>query len=108
MAHAILIRAIEPLDNISLMLTRRKREKVNRQLTGGPGVLGKALGITTQLTGTSLVNPNSLIWLEDRGITFSEQKIIVSPRVGIDYAEECADWNWRFRVKDSKWTSPAK
>ena len=108
MAHAILIRAVEPLDNIPLMLERRKRQKANRQLAGGPGVLGKALGITTQLTGTSLINANSPIWLEDRGISFSESEIIASPRVGIDYAEECIDWNWRFRVKRSKWTSPAK
>ena len=108
MPHAILIRAIEPLDNIPLMLERRNRPKVNRQLTGGPGVLGKALGITTSLTGTSLINSNSLIWLEDRGISFSDSEIIASPRVGIDYAEECVDWNWRFRVKGSKWTSPAK
>lgn len=108
MAHAILIRAIEPLDNIPLMLSRRNRPKANRQLTGGPGVLGKALGITTQYTGTSLISSDSFIWLEDRGISSTEEEIIASPRVGIDYAAECADWNWRFRVKGSAWTSPAK
>ncbi len=108
MAHAILIRAIEPLDNIPLMMSRRNRQKVNRQLTGGPGVLGKALGITTQYTGTSLCHSDSAIWLEDRGISFTEEEMIASPRVRIDYAEECADWNWRFRVKGSAWTSAAK
>ena len=108
MAHAVLIRAIEPLENTSLMLQRRKKVKVNRQLTGGPGVMSKALGITKEWTGTSLVSSESPIWIEDRGIKISDNNIIASPRVGVDYAEECALWNWRFRIADSKFTSPAK
>jgi len=108
MAHAVLIRAIEPLDNLSLMLNRRSKNKVNRQLTGGPGVMSKALGITKPWTGTSLVSPDSSIWIEDRGIEIAAKNIIASPRVGVDYAEECALWDWRFRIKDSKFTSPAK
>lgn len=108
MAHAILVRAIEPIDNIELMLERRGKTKANRQLTGGPGVMSKALGITTPLSGVTLLEKESPIWIEDRGFVVSEKNIIASPRVGVDYAEECALWNWRFRVKDSKWTSPAK
>ena len=108
MAHAVLVRAIEPLENIEGMLARRNKLKVNRQLTGGPGVASKALGITTQLTGCSLIGKDAPIWIEDRGTIISEDQIIASPRVGVDYAEECAAWNWRFRVKDSKWTSSAK
>ena len=108
MAHAVLIRAIEPLDNIELMLARRNKSKVSRQLTGGPGVMSKALGITKQLTGVTLLEKNSPIWIEDRGFLVREKEIIASPRVGVDYAEECALWDWRFRIKDSKWTSPAK
>ncbi len=108
MAHAVLIRAVEPLDNTELMLERRGRSKANRQLTGGPGVMSKALGITKEWTGVSLLSKDSLIWIEDRGMKISEEHIISSPRVGVDYAEECALWDWRFRVKDSKFTSPAK
>ncbi len=108
MAHAVLIRAIEPLENTALMLQRRKKSKVNRQLTGGPGVMSKALGITKEWTGTSLVAPNSPIWIEDSGMTISAENMIASPRVGVDYAEECALWDWRFRIVDSKFTSPAK
>ena len=108
MAHAVLIRAIEPLENIDLMLNRRNKSKVNRQLTGGPGVMSKALGITKQWTGVSLVSADSPIWIEDSGIEVSENNIIASPRVGVGYAEECALWNWRFRIRDSKFTSPAK
>ena len=108
MAHAILIRAIEPLDNIALMLARRGKSKVNRQLTGGPGVMSKALGITTDYTGISLLANDSPIWIEDSGFKVSEENIIASPRVGVGYAEECALWDWRFRIKGSKWTSAAK
>ncbi|MEM1120969.1 MAG: DNA-3-methyladenine glycosylase [Bacteroidota bacterium] len=107
-AHAVLIRAVEPLENVALMLERRNKTKINRQLTGGPGVMSKALGITTAFTGISLLEPNSPVWLEDRGFLIEEKDIIASPRVGVDYAEECALWDWRFRIKDSKWTSPAK
>ncbi len=108
MAHAILIRAIEPLDNIALMLARRDKSKVNRQLTGGPGVMSKALGITTEYTGVSLLAKDSPVWIEDSGFKVSEENIIASPRVGVGYAEECALWDWRFRIKGSKWTSAAK
>ncbi len=108
MAHAILIRAIEPLDNLDLMLIRRGKSKVNRQLTGGPGVMSKALGITTDFTGVTLLSKESPIWIEDRGFKVSAENIIASPRVGVGYAEECALWDWRFRIKDSKWTSAAK
>jgi DNA-3-methyladenine glycosylase len=46
-AQAVLIRAVEAIDNIPLMMQRRGREKAGPQLTAGPGVLSKALGITT-------------------------------------------------------------
>ena len=107
-AHAILVRAIEPLDNVELMLERRNFTKVKSQLTAGPGVMSKALGISKKLTGVTLLEKTSPIWVEDRGIEVPEEAILTSPRVGIAYAEECIDWPWRFRVKGSQWTSKAK
>ncbi|HHM20896.1 MAG TPA: DNA-3-methyladenine glycosylase [Bacteroidetes bacterium] len=104
-AHAVLIRAIEPADNIELMLKRRKMKNPERRLTAGPGVLSQALGITTRWTGTDLTAPNSPIRIEDRGERVAPENIIASPRVGVDYAEECAAWPWRFRIKESAWTS---
>lgn len=106
--HAVLIRAIEPIEGQEIMLHRRNKTKISPQLTAGPGILSKALGITKQYTGLSLVNADSPIWIEDRGHIIKDHQIISSPRVGIDYAEECAFWDWRFRIKDSKWTSKAK
>jgi DNA-3-methyladenine glycosylase len=105
MAHAVLIRAVEPADNLALMLQRRNMAKPGRQLTAGPAVLSKALGIRTEHTGLSLTAADSPIWIEDRGVKIPGTEILEGPRVGVDYAEECAHREWRFRVKDSPWTS---
>ncbi|MFT4759230.1 MAG: DNA-3-methyladenine glycosylase [Paraglaciecola sp.] len=108
MAHAILVRGIEPVENIELMMERRGMDKLKPQLTAGPGVLSKAMGITKAFTGMSLVNEDAAIWIADSRETIPEKNIICSPRVGIDYAEECALWDWRFRIKGNKWASKAK
>lgn len=97
--HAVLIRAIEPIDGIDTMLKRRNLKKPIKKLTAGPGTLSKALGISTKHNGISLLGKE--IWLEDRGILFSNNDIIASPRVGIDYAEEYVKVPWRYRVKNN-------
>ena len=107
-AHAVLIRALEPFDNVELMMRRRSMGKLLPKLTAGPGALTQAMGIQTQHTGCSLLLPDGPIWIEDRGERISPEEIIASPRVGVAYARECAEWPWRFRIKDSIWTSPAK
>ena len=106
--HAVLIRAVEPLENISLMLNRRNFKQKKSQLTAGPGVMSKALGITTIHSGINLTDKNSPIWLEESSYILKEENIIATPRVGIGYAKECILWNWRFRIKDSNWTSKVK
>lgn len=96
--HAILIRALEPTDGIELMLKRSGKEKVSPRLTAGPALLTKALGLTSQESGTSLTGDT--IWLEDRGVVVPEADIVASPRIGVDYAEEYADHPWRFSIRD--------
>lgn len=97
-AQAVLIRAITPTDNLPLLLERRNFTTLKPQLTAGPGVMSKALGINTIHTGMDLCQPDSKIWVEDRGIVLQPEEITASPRVGIDYAEECVSWPWRFRL----------
>ena len=92
--HAILVRAGQPLEGESEMLRRREKQKIDKTLLAGPGSLGKALGITTALTGTDL--SGSTIWIEDQGVTVNDRQIAVGPRVGIDYAEEDAKRPYRF------------
>lgn len=101
--HAILVRAIEPTDGISIMLQRRKKTKIDFSLTSGPGSLSAALGITTKNNSTDLQSDE--IWIEDRGISVKPNQIISSPRVGVGYAKEDALLPWRFRINDNQWVS---
>lgn len=94
-ADAVLIRAIRPLDGIEIIKERRGI-KNQKNLTNGPGKLTQALGISTDLNKTHLSEPP--LWIEDRGIIFDEQEINISPRIGVDYAEEDALKPWRFFV----------
>ena len=103
---AILIRAIEPVVGIDTMLKRRNKTKIERSLTAGPGSLTKALGITKKFNGSTFNNKD--LWMEDRDIKIEKKDIKCSKRVGIDYALEHKDLPWRFRIKNSKWTSLAK
>ena len=99
--HAVLVRALEPLEGLDIMLQRRNMKEVNFNLTNGPGKLTQALGITTSLNGIDLCDKRSPVTIEDRGIEVPA--IDAGPRVGIDYAEEYKDKPWRFRVAGSKW-----
>lgn len=105
-ADAVLIRAIEPIDGTDLILKRRNHTSLKRATGGGPGIVSSALGINTSFYGTDLLGDT--IWLEDRGIIYTQNEIVASPRVGVDYAGEDAKLPWRFRVKNSGFTSPAK
>ena len=103
--HAVLIRAIQPRDGIEIMLQRRNKKKIDHTLTSGPGSLTRALGITVKNSGTFLMD--NLIWLEDQNINYTNQDILATPRVGIQYAGKDAQNPWRFQVENSPWVSPA-
>lgn len=100
--HAVLIRAIEPLEGIKEMCRRRNISNKYR-LTDGPGKLTQALGIDKNCNGTSLQSDK--IWIQDTGIKFLEKDILSSPRIGVDYAGKDAKLLYRFHVKDNKWVS---
>ncbi|MDX1941585.1 MAG: DNA-3-methyladenine glycosylase [Saprospiraceae bacterium] len=106
--HAVLIRAVEPVENVELMLLRRGMETLKPQLTAGPGVLSIAMGITTNHSGINLLKKESPIRIEDRGLRVETDEMIAGPRVGVESSQEWASIPWRFRVKDSIWTSKAK
>ncbi|MGB0525481.1 MAG: DNA-3-methyladenine glycosylase [Flammeovirgaceae bacterium] len=100
-ADAILIRGIEPVAGIELIEQRRKMKVTRAQVSSGPGTVTKALGINKQHYGLDLLGDE--IWLEDRGVHFPQEELLIGPRVGIDYAEEDALLPWRFRVKGNKY-----
>jgi DNA-3-methyladenine glycosylase len=102
-ADAVLIRAVQPLNGSSTILNRRNRDRLKPGVSNGPGKLTMALGIRTDYDGIDLLGNH--IWIEDRGINYSDTQISSSPRIGVDYAGEDAKKPWRFFVKDSEWVS---
>jgi DNA-3-methyladenine glycosylase len=91
--HAVLIRAVAPLDGVDIMMKRRQTKQL-RNLCSGPGKLSQALGIHYSDTGTSLQGEK--IWIEDKNIKVYQKSIIAGPRIGIDYAGEDAALPYRF------------
>jgi DNA-3-methyladenine glycosylase len=104
--HAILIRAIEPLEGIDTMLFRRHKEKLQPSLTAGPGAMSMALGIATQHTGTDLQSKD--LYIEDRGIKIPNKDIIAGTRVGVAYALDDALRPYRFSIKENKYVSKGR
>ncbi len=90
--HAVLVRAIHPLEGIELM--RERRGGSARFSTGGPGTLTQALGIRTAHNGTDLLSDT--IHIEERSITIPERIIVAGPRIGVDYAGDDALLPYRF------------
>ena len=95
--HAVLVRAGRPHFGLSTMLERRGKPAVDDTLLAGPGSLARALGITTALTGSSLLD--GPIRIEDHGLAMDDVRIIAGRRVGIDYAAEDAGRPYRFRLQ---------
>jgi len=89
---AVLIRAIEPLDNIQKMRVLRHNPAKDTNLASGPGKLCRAMSIDKNLNGADL--SGNVLWIEDRKVEAG--KIESSPRIGVDYAGEYKDKPWRF------------
>lgn len=102
-AEAVLIRAVEPKENIEAMMCRRNMKELKTSLTNGPGKLSKAMGIDQSYNSRSLLKSD--IWIEDIGVSYHSNEIISDARIGVGYAQEDALLPWRFSVKESIWVS---
>ncbi|ABK60840.1 DNA-3-methyladenine glycosylase [Clostridium novyi] len=105
--EAVLIRAVEPIENIDDFSKNRYGKDFNeltkyqqKNITNGPGKLCMAMNITKKFNGLDLCKDN--IYIVDNKEEF---EIVASKRIGIDYAEEAKDYLWRFYIKDSKYVS---
>ncbi len=96
-AQAILIRAIHPTIGIETILQRRGKTKADKNVCNGPGKLCQALGITKEHYGLQLTKEK--IWLSTSSFKVKEDQIQITPRIGIDYAEEHKNLPWRFLLK---------
>lgn len=115
---ATLIRMVEPYDDESRnmmeqlrmqdMQARRARRgkaaeattkvpaNIKKHLADGPGKLCIAMHITKADNDIDLVT-NSKFYLTE-GIEVEDEQIQTGKRIGIDYAEEAADYLWRFTL----------
>ena len=95
--HAVLIRAVEPLEG-----ERLRKDRDGYSLTNGPGKLCIALGIGREENGIDLVTSTE-VWLEDDGYT--PEGVLCARRVGIEYAEEYREKLWRYYIEGNPWVS---
>lgn len=108
-AEAVLIRAIEPLNEFDYISQVRYKKKFNeltkaqiKNLTNGPSKLCLAYSINKDLNEYKIYEKGK-IYVEE-----SEEKdfeIVKTKRIGIDYAEEAKDFLWRFYIKDNDFVS---
>lgn len=101
--HAVLVRAMEPVEGIDIMLERLKKSKADYSVGKGPGNVSKALGINTLHTGMNLQSED--LFLADDGTKFSKSQIMVTKRIGVDYAAEDAVLPYRFYLKGNLYVS---
>lgn len=101
--HAVLIRAAEPIEGIPLMLERTGKAVPDATLTRGPGNVSRALGITTLHTGLELIKPP--LWIATDGYEIAGSDIVVTKRIGVDYAAEDALLPYRFFIRGNKYVS---
>lgn len=116
--QAVLIRSVEPADQESkekmlalrLKELNRKQQKkgkpsytpdtapasLRNHLADGPGKMCIAMGITKADNDIDMVASASFYVTE--GIVVEPQQIHAAKRIGIDYAEEAADYLWRFYI----------
>jgi DNA-3-methyladenine glycosylase len=100
--HAVLLRALEPLEGIEQMRERRPVKR-DRDLTNGPGKLCMALGLDRSFDAADLLGER--VWIEAAERKLAPRQIMSGPRIGIDYAADYIDKPWRFWVKDNAYVS---
>ena len=101
---AVLIRALEPQEGVTVMRVRRGVYDL-RSLCSGPARLAQALGIGKAENGLDLCSQRSGVWLED-GLKISREQIVSGPRVGISRTPE--PWRskpWRYFVQGNSFVS---
>jgi len=102
---AVLIRALEPLEDNQLELTRLTLRQKQR-LTSGPGRLSRWLNIDTRLNHLNITdNPHLTIQLTS---PVADDQVATGPRIGVAYAQEDALKPWRFYLKNHPFVSKSR
>jgi DNA-3-methyladenine glycosylase len=103
LAEAILLRAAQPLHGVGRIQRNRSRVKKEYDLLNGPGKLCMGLEIDRSLDGESL--RGRTLFISKRDIPVTDDDISVTPRIGIDYAEEATHWPLRFFLTGNRYVS---
>lgn len=101
--QAVLIRAVEPFEGQDIMEWRR--QKMDADLTNGPGKLTKAMGITMEDNGLSIVEPPLYIDTETKKMPLNIEK---SRRIGIPNKGKWTESLLRYSVKGNPYVSRRK
>lgn len=88
--QAVLVRAVQPLEGLDVMRSRRG-DIPDAHLTDGPGKVGQAFGLDLRHDGVDLVHSDQ-VWLADDGVP-PPPVPRRTPRVGISRGTEHL---WRF------------
>ncbi len=102
--EAVLIRALEPIEGISIMQKRRQTEKIS-SLCNGPAKLTEALALPLSLNGVPLFEGPLQIWSPNSlpsAPLIEPLDIIETTRIGIQKAKELP---LRFYLKDNRFIS---
>jgi DNA-3-methyladenine glycosylase len=98
--HAVLVRALEPVEGFELMAKRRGMKADRRELTNGPAKLCAALGIDRRNYGGDLCD--GPLFLTEGS---PPKRIGRSARINIDYAGAWAKRLYRFYERSNPWVS---
>ncbi|MEO6916997.1 MAG: DNA-3-methyladenine glycosylase [Chitinophagaceae bacterium] len=101
--HAVLIRAMEPVEGLEIMVQRLKKAKPDFSVGRGPGNVARALGINILHSGRDLQSDD--FFLADDGRKFSGSQVTVTSRIGVDYAAEDALLPYRFCLTGNPYVS---
>ncbi len=105
-AHAVLIRAVQPLEGVEMMMEKRGINKDKPVLVNGPGKLTVALGIHKEMDGQKLFEQRSPVRLYDASEEILPETVVSGPRVGMSkHVGACSHRSWRFYLRDNVWVS---
>lgn len=99
---AVLIRAVEPIDNIEIMRNLRPKIKSIHDLTNGPSKFCLAFDIDRRFNGKKLSEDGIFI---SNPVKEDKFKIVTSKRIGI---VKGADFPYRFFIKNNPYVTKHK
>lgn len=78
---------------------QKRKKALEKNLSNGPGKLCIAMGITRAENDVDMTQ--SPVFFVTEGIEILPEEIQTGKRIGIDYAEEAAEYPWRFFVQQT-------